>query len=68
MVVPSTSAGFASPAAAEAALAEFRRALLAGQVEEDLAARGITLAFPARGAPEGEAAMQALALLLGELR
>jgi len=60
--------GFGSPAEAAAALAEFRRALLAGQVDEDLSARGIALAFPARGAPEAEAAMQALALLLGEMR
>ena len=60
--------GFATPEEAAAALAEFRRALLDGEVERDLSARGITLAFPARGAPEAEAAMQALALLLGELR
>lgn len=60
--------GFASPGEAAEGLAEFRRALLRGQVEEDLSARGISLAFPGRGAPEAEAAMQALALLLGEMR
>ena len=60
--------GFDSPAAAAEALAQFRRALLDGEVERDLSARGITLALPGRGTPEAEAAMQALALLLGELR
>ncbi|MFL1463258.1 hypothetical protein ACI6QG_13710, partial [Roseococcus sp. DSY-14] len=60
--------GFASPAEAAEALVQFRRALLDGEVERDLAARGLAPALPGRGAPEAEAAMQALALLLGELR
>lgn len=61
--------GFASPDEAAAALAEFRRALLAEQVERDLSARGLSAPFPAPGSnPEAEAAMQALALWLGEMR
>jgi hypothetical protein len=70
--------GFADPAEAAAGLAEFRRALLAERVAADvtpalLARLPDTLrtqrpAFPQPGPAEAQAAMQALVLLLGELR
>lgn len=72
--------GFASPAEAEAGLAEFRAALLEDRVEADLppelvgrvaASLGQPAAAPAlpQDGPEpAKAALQALTLLLGELR
>ena len=74
--------GFADPAEAAAGLAEFRRALLAERVAADLTPailarlpdhlRGQRPVFPPSGLQPGpgeaQAALQALALLLGELR
>jgi hypothetical protein len=72
--------GFANPAEAEAGLAEFRQALLDERVQADLppelvgrVAAGLgqpatTPVLPQDGPEEAKAALQALTLLLGELR
>jgi hypothetical protein len=70
--------GFANPAEAAEGLAEFRRALLAERVAADVTPvvlaklpaplQGQAIAFPQGGPVEAQAAMQALTLLLGELR
>ena len=72
--------GFASPAEAEAGLAEFRAALLEERVQADLppelvgrVAAGLgqpatTPTLPQDGPEEAKAALQALTLLLAELR
>jgi hypothetical protein len=70
--------GFADPAEAAAGLAEFRRALLAERVATDLSPavlarlpeplRAQRATFPQAGPSEAQAALQALTLLLGEMR
>lgn len=72
--------GFANPAEAEAGLSEFRHALLEDRVQADLSPELVgrvaaalgqpagTPALPQEGPDSAKAALQALTLLLGELR